>query len=138
MLLSQTLPFARMPQRVVRSIAITPAPTFDALAYCLDCWKDSMQKDDRDMGAKGMRLMSGDGDGYGSDNGQTRRDAEIAEATGAMIDSLSAAHRWCIYRSCSISTVWRYPNLDYITTLQDARKALENKLRINVASRTLF
>lgn len=126
------------PRRVVRIAAAKPAPTIDAMTYCLECWKESMQKNDRDMGAKGMRLLSGDGDGYGNDNAQSRRDAEIAEATGAMIDGLSTAHRWCIYRSCSISSVWRYPHLDYLATLQDARNALAAKLLGNTATRLLF
>jgi len=124
--------------RAARKIEVIPAQKYDAMSYCIDCWKESMQKDDRDMGAKRMRLMSGDGDGYGDDNAQSQRDAEIADATGAMIDGLTAIHRWCIYRSCSIATVWRYPHLDYLTVLQEAMCALENKLRSNVACRLLF
>ena len=111
---------------------------YDAMTYCLECWKESMQKGDRDLSAKNMRLMSGDGDGYGNDNAQSRRDAEIAEATGAMIDSLSASHRWSIYRSTGIATVWRFPSLDYLAELQNARLELEKKLRCNVACRLLF
>lgn len=111
----------------------------DGLDLCLELWKDYMRRDDTDLGVQGQKSLRGEGDGYGNDDtSQSRRDNEIAEATDAMINSLRACDRWAIYRLCSITTVWNFPNLNYIDAAQGAKLALEEKLRKNVATRTLF
>lgn len=111
----------------------------EGLDHCLELWKAWMGKVDTDLGHQGQKSLHGDGDGYGSpDTSQARRDNEIAEATDAMINSLKACDRWAIYCLCSVTTVWRFPLLDFMATAERARLALEEKLRKNVATRTLF
>lgn len=132
--------------RRVRAAEVTRDESFvkpDGLDYCLDCWKRWMHGDaDRDLGAKTMRGLVGDGDGYGS--GQTVYDAQqladskIAAATDAMIDSLSVLHRWAIYRTCSITSAWRFPNADLTSVGVEARAELEKKLRQNPCTAMQF
>jgi hypothetical protein len=111
----------------------------DGLDLCLELWKTYMHRYDTDLGIQGQKSLRGEGDGYGNeDTGQSRRDNEIAEATHAMIHSLRACDRWAIYRLCSITTVWNFPALNYVEAAQGAKTALEEKLRKNVATRTLF
>lgn len=139
-ILSQSHSFAPVPRRVrkeevKRDAWVRP----DALDECLHCWRIWMGRNDTDLSAKAQRTLRGDGDGFGnSDTMAARRDNEIAEATDAMIGGLTTAHRWAIFRKCSIATAWRFPQLDYIVTAQEATAELEKKLRINVATRMLF
>lgn len=111
----------------------------DPLQVCLECWSIWMGASDRDLGIQRMNSLAGDGDGYGNaDTYQARRDNEIAEATEAMINSMRHHHRWAIYRRCGISTVWNFPRLDLATAMQEAETELTEKLKKNVATRTLF
>lgn len=111
----------------------------DGLDLCLQLWKASMHWHDRDLGHQCQKTLCGDGDGYGNDDtAQTRRDNEIAAATGAMIDSLRASERWAIYRLCSLAAFWPYSHLDFVATAMCAKIALEIKLRRNVATSILF
>jgi hypothetical protein len=109
------------------------------VTVCLECWSRWMGASDRDLGIQSIKSLAGDGDGYGNvDTGQARRDNEIAEATDAMINSLRQQHRWAIFRRCGLSTVWNFPQLDYVVTAQQAEIELVEKLKRNVATRTLF
>lgn len=112
----------------------------DPLDYCLECWKEWMDDDDRDLGAKTMGGLVGDSDGHGTDSieDQRKRDHEIARATDAMIDSLSKLHVWAIYKSCSVGTPWRFPNADFATVVIEARDALVAKLKKNVCTGSRF
>lgn len=113
----------------------------DGLDYCLACWKDWMHGDaDRDLGAKTMRGLEGEGDGHGVDlyEAQQQNDHRVAAATDAMIDSLSRIHVWAIYKSCSIGTAWNFPNANLILVAEEARAALTKKLKINVCTAVLF
>lgn len=111
----------------------------DGLEVCLACWKEWMGKRDLDLSAQRMKTLQGDGDGYGSpDTSQARRDNEIAEATDAMFSSLKSSHQWAIRRKCGIASVWRFPQLDYMTEALSACEELEKKLRGNVATRMEF
>lgn len=111
----------------------------DGLDICLDCWTIWMGRNDTDLGAHGQKTLKGDGDGYGSpDTAQMRRDNEIAQATDAMIYSLTVQQRWAISRKCGIATAWRFPQLDYMTVAIEACEALDKKLRSNTATRMLF
>jgi hypothetical protein len=65
-------------------------------------------------------------------------DIKMGEAVNAMVDSLTIQHRWAIYRSQGISTAWRFGNANYETVLLEARDALEEKLRKNVATLLSF
>lgn len=114
----------------------------DPLDICLSCWKMVMSGDsDKDLGAKSMRLLSGDGDGYGNSDpwdSQEKRDREIGDATDAMIDSLKPLHRWAIYKLQGVSTVWMYPNADLLQVGPAALDELRAKLRVNICTRALF
>lgn len=111
----------------------------DGLDICLDCWTTWMGRNDTDLGAQSQKTLRGDGDGYGNtDTSQMRRDNEIAQATDAMIHSLTAAHRWAIHRKSGLATAWRFPNLDYMTVAIEACCELEKKLKGNVATRMVF
>lgn len=118
----------------------------DGLAICLDHWIEWMQRDDRDLGAKSQGCIKSGPDseheGYdvnaAAEAAESRAARQIAMATDAMIDSLDRHHKAAIYRRCSISTLWRYPNMDYCATLPDAEEALKAKLSKNVATRVFF
>lgn len=130
---------ARYLRRVRRDEAPFVERRTDGLDLCLDCWTTWMGKSDKDLGAHAQKLLRGDSDGYdGNDNSQQRRDDEIAQATDAMIYSLTIVHRWAIYRKCGIATAWRYQHVDYLTVAIDACCELEKKLRGNIATRMLF
>lgn len=111
----------------------------EGLDLCLEHWALWMGKSDSDLGVQGQRSLRGDGDGYGNqDTSEQRRHNEIAEATDAMIEGLSTYHRYAIYRKCSISSVWNFPNIDFPKAALEASEELTRKLKINIATRMLF
>jgi hypothetical protein len=106
-----------------------------------------MLSDDRDLSASRMKLHAGpeerDEDnpiGYESDPyvEQRKADMKVGEATGAIIEDLKPCWRWAIYKSCGISTVWRFDSVDFLSCLADARAELESKLRVHIATATQF
>lgn len=134
--------------RAVRVVKASAAPTRhdigtapDPVDLCLEIWKNWMAGDsDRDLGAKTMRGLVGDGDGHGQDlyEAQQASDIKVAMATDAMISSLSRLHVWAIYRSCSLSTVWKFPNASLVEVAAKARVELAFKLRRNICTSVLF
>lgn len=109
--------------------------------HCLDLWKRWMAGDsDRDLGAKTMRGLSGEGDGRGMDlhEAQQASDMKMAQATDAMISSLPRIYVWAIYRACSLATVWNYPNASLVDVAAEARAELTAKLRKNICTAVLF
>ncbi|SEN31541.1 hypothetical protein SAMN05428959_1011141 [Duganella sp. CF517] len=89
----------------------------DPVDLCLELWKNWMVGDsDRDLGAKTMRGMCGEGDAHGVDlyEAQQANDIRIAQATNAAIDSMPRLHVWAIYRACSLASVWRFPNASLV------------------------
>jgi hypothetical protein len=111
----------------------------DALDYCLDCWSNWMQGDDRDLSASRMKLQSGEEGGERDVYDQQRiADHRIGEAAGAAIEDLKPVHRWAIYRRCGITTQWNWPNLDFTEVLPDAEDDLRKKLLKNIATGHLF
>lgn len=124
----------------------------DGLSVCLDCWKRWMLTDDRNLSSSRMQLRGGDDlperdadgnlikTGYDSNpwEEQYLADNAIGAATGAMIDSLKPMHRWAIYRKCSIVTVWKFPNTDFMAVIIDAEIDLNRMLRKNIATSGLF
>lgn len=128
-------------RRVRRSEVSSPAfMKPDGLDYCLDCWKSWMGGDsDRDMGIKTMRGLTGeDSRNVDSSEAQQENDNRIAAATDAMISGLSRIHVWAIHRACSISTVWKFPNADFVTEATEAKEELTKKLKNNVCTSVLF
>lgn len=123
----------------IQPLQVDPWVAPDPLDVCLECWKVWMGRNDGDLGVQGQKSLRGDGDGLGNaDTLGTRRDNEIAEATDAMIDSLRACDRWAIYKMSGFRSVWNFPLLDYMTVAQGALQTLEEKLRENIATRSLF
>lgn len=126
-------------RRVRRSEISKPAFNRpDPYAMCMACWIDFMRTDDRDLRAGTMKLASdaaADRDVYDE---QRLADLKIGAAVNAMVDSLMLQHRWAIYKSQGIASVWRFPNANYEEVLLEARSELEKKLQKNVATRLFF
>ena len=128
-----------VPARAV--VAVTAWTDPDPLDLCLELWKHWMAGDsDRDLGAKTMRGLSGEGDGHGIDlhEAQQANDIRIAQATNAAIDSMQRLHVWAIYRACSLATVWRFPDASLMDVAAEARAQLGEKLRKNICTGLLF
>jgi hypothetical protein len=110
----------------------------DPYATLMACWVAYMRVDDRDLGSRGMRLASdaeADRDVHAE---QHLADIKMGEAVNAMVDSLTIQQRWAICKSQRISAVWRFANANYEAVLMEAREALEEKLKNNVATRLYF
>ncbi len=139
-------PSSRAARVVKSSSAAAPARTAigttpDPVDLCLEIWKNWMAGDsDRDLGAKTMRGLVGEGDGHGYDihEAQQASDIKVAMATDAMISSLSRLHVWTIYRSCSLASVWNFPNAALVDVAAEARNWLTIKLRSNICTSLLF
>ena len=110
----------------------------DPYTQLMSCWADYMRVDDRDLGSRGMKLATDAVDERDVHAQQRAADLKTGEAVNAMVDSLSALHRWAICKSQGISRGWRFPNANYESTLSEARDDLEKKLRGNVATRLYF
>lgn len=115
----------------------------DGLDTCLACWKAWMTGDqDKDLGMKTMRGLSGEESEEASapdiHEAQQGADQRIGAATDAMINSLSRIHVWAIYRMCSITSVWKFPNADLTVVATEARDELTKKLKRNICTATLF
>lgn len=123
----------------------------DGYSRCMDCWKRWMDADDRDLSASRPKYGEGaeedDEDGgnrprvaYESDPYEEQRKADyrIGEATNAMIDSLKQLYRWAIYKQCGITTQWRFPAMNLLVVLPEAENKLEEMLRKNIVTGTLF
>lgn len=126
----------------IRKVDIPPRPidSPDGVSYCLSCWKSWMQqKGDRDLGAKTMRGLQGEGDGYGETSvhdAQQANDNRVGAATDAAIDSLKNLHKWAIYNMCSIASPWRY-TADILHIGPVAMDALKAKLKDNCCTGAL-
>lgn len=132
---------ARNLRRVKRTEITFIERRADGLDICLDCWARSMSmgRDDKDLGVQRLKMLCGDGDGYGNeDTSQQRRDNDIAQATNAMIDSLSRLHWWAIRRKMGLTTAWNFPNQDYMNVAIEACAELDKKLRRNETTAVLF
>jgi hypothetical protein len=144
---------AAPPQRVVRVLRVDPFVELSGLEVCLGHWRSWMRQDDRDLGVKGQTGIQGGADddqdeeheGYDTDMSAeaaeavaARAEREIALATDAMISSLERHHKAAIYRANNITSVWRFPNLDFTIALPEAELDLAEKLKKNVATRAFF
>ena len=122
-------------------LRIDPWTKLDPVDLCLELWRDWMAGDsDRDLGAKTMRGLAGEGDAHGVDphEAQQASDIRIAQATNAMIDSMPRLHVWAIYRACSLTTAWRFPDASLMEVVTEARVELATKLRKNICTAVLF
>jgi hypothetical protein len=127
-------------------VQVSAAVKKDGLAECLECWKDWMLSDDRDLSASRMKLHAGDRDedeeleGYESDPyaEQRRDDMKVGEATGAMIEELKPVWRWAIHKKMGVCQVWRFESADFLSSLEQAQAELERKLRNHIATAMKF
>jgi hypothetical protein len=116
----------------------------DGIDICLACWQDYMRYDDRDLGISQLQLHGGEED---ADRALEKSDPYVAQrladlaigaATDAMIDSLPRLYIWAIYKAYGIGQAWNFPHADWIATMTEARAALTEKLKRNVATRVKF
>lgn len=63
---------------------------------------------------------------------------EAAEAIETSVNSLAAQHSWAIKKKYGIASAWRFPQLDYASTVEQAEKELDKKLRKNIATSNYF
>jgi len=110
----------------------------DPYATLMACWIDYMRVPDLHLSSKGMKLIGDAPPDATVGEAQYIADLKLGESVNAMVDSLTAQHRWAIYKSQGISTAWRFPNANYEAVLLDARDDLEKKLRKHVATRMYF
>jgi hypothetical protein len=116
-------------------------PPQDPLELCLSIWAEWMhRKADKDLEAKTMRTLKGDGDAYGKDASELdeQRDIKIAEAVDATVASLPRIHQWAISKSQNLARVWNFPHAAYVDVLESAQENLRNKLRNNICTGVLF
>ena len=135
----------RSMRRVKKSdVDVHPVIKQDGLTICLECWRDWMLSDDRDLSASRMKLHGGDQDqeheGYESDPyaEQRKADMKVGEATGAMIEGLKPVWRWAIHKKMGVCQVWNFPSVDFLSCLADAQAELESKLRNHIATSMKF
>lgn len=110
----------------------------NAYGMLMACWVDYMRVPDLRLSAGGMRLIGDAPPDATVGEAQYIADLKMGESVNAMVDSLPAIHRWAIYKSQGISSIWRFPNANYETVLLEARDELEKKLRKHVATRLYF
>ncbi len=140
--LQRAVPVAgvRVPRRAVPAPLADSWPRPEALDMCLDLWTNWMARGaGRDLGIKTTRFLKG-GDVHSVDlyEAQQASDTRIAEATDAMIDSMSRLHAWAIYRLCGQATVWNFPNAALAEAEQEARGELRKLLKKNVCTGAFF
>lgn len=128
-----------MKSEMIEPLRATP---LDGLEICIGCWKQWMSADhDRDLGAKTMSGMQGDG-AYGSGmdiyDQQQVRDLEVGAETDAQIDSLKLIHKWAIYKLTSTACPWNYPNADILIIGLEAKESLRNILKNKAVTASLF
>lgn len=134
------------PARVFQPIPVDPWTPPDPLDVCLECWKSWMGRSDADLGTQQQKLLCSGEEENRKDvdcesvaaAAEQRRENEIAEATDAAINSLRACDRWAIYKMCGLSSVWKFPGLDFMHAAIGAKEKLAEKLRENIATRALF
>ncbi|MFC6520117.1 hypothetical protein ACFQAT_10385 [Undibacterium arcticum] len=76
-----------------------------------------------------------DGDGNLQD---TKDFMRAGEAVEAMINDLPRHQWWAIRKSKGISTVWIFPHLSLLDTLEQAEKILTPKMQNHIATRRYF
>jgi len=124
---------------MIKQISNIKEVRISGLKICLDIWSNNQLYNDRDLGAKTMNLLRGEGDGYGDPEAlDAKEDNRIAAATDTMIHELPTCQWWAIKKSRGISTAWRFTNIDYEKTLIVALEQLELKLRKHPDTWNLF
>ena len=109
------------------------------LETCLSLWEDMRRRGGISQAMGSMKLLSGEGDGYGdSETQDAREDSRIADAVDTEIMDLPRTQWWCVWKARGIATCWRYPNINYEETLSVALTTLEARLRKNPDTWNLF
>ena len=113
---------------------------FTPLDKLLDLWVRFQRRDDN-RGNGGFRgrdsMLQSDGL-RDSEQLCDAIDEEVAEGVDACISSLTAQHSWAIKKRCNIASVWRFPSIDYESTLNKAESELTTKLKKNIATSNYF
>jgi hypothetical protein len=134
--------FARCASAAARAIPVAARVETKALDYCLDVWLRWQRQDDTRLGWRGKSAMLEsdytEDEDIDSAAVYSDMDTRVAEAVEAVMRGLPRYLDWAIRRRCSVATVWRFPSIDFVTVLPEAEAALENLLRKNIATRSLF
>jgi hypothetical protein len=129
----------------IQPLQVDPWVESDPLDICLEYWRAWMGRNNQDLGTQRQKLRTDDDERDVEKDSESvaaaaeeRREDEIAEGTDAAINDLRACDRWAIYKMCGLSSVWKFPLLDFMQTAQGAKMQIEQKLRENIATRALF
>lgn len=114
-------------------IATRNAPDLSMVDYWLDEWRAWMSSRAGTRGFSGRTpgLRGGDGTGYGDWGALTydQADRAAAIAIDAKIESLPLHQQQAVYRAYGQASAFRFPRLDYQTTLDDAKRQLGEWMR---------
>lgn len=115
-----------------RDIPVCHVP-FTPLDELLNIWASFQRRDDnRDSGGyRGRDAVCRSDAQRDSEQLFDAADEDLARAVDNCIHSLSAQHAWAIKKRCNIAGVWRFPALDFESTLGKAEIALDTKFREN-------
>lgn len=120
-----------------RDIPIS-ALTFTPLDVLLDLWVHFHRRDDAARGFSGRDSILRSDALRELEQLTDAIDHEVAEAVEACVGSLTAQHSWAIKKKCGIASVWKFPTIDYPSTLNKAEVELEIKLKRNSATANYF
>ncbi len=124
---------ARLPRKIeVRFVEETP------LDVCLDLWVRWQHRSDVGIGWRGRSAGLVSDAEADAEQLYDRMDSEVGEAVDVMISDLKVQHNWAIKKRCAIATQWKFPSLIFADVLADAEKALESKLKKNIATHKYF
>jgi len=105
----------------------------DPLGDVLDIWVRWSRRDDLAMTHRDRAGGCDD-----EDLPYVKADIRTAEAVHVMIFDLKPIHRWAIQKKCSVLTVWRFPNADYLKELAEAEAILVTKMKLHSDTRNYF
>jgi hypothetical protein len=110
----------------------------EPLDVCLEIWLEWQRKCTLNLGWH-RRSAGLCGDGCAdSDELYDSMDTAAAEAVEAMMASLPRHLDWALRKAAGVTTVWRFPSLDFTEELIEARIQLEMKLKKNIATQSFF
>jgi hypothetical protein len=109
-----------------------------ALKDCLELWARFMDRPDVAIGWRGKTVLLESEASLDSQQLYDRADNKAAEAINGCVDSLPRHLAWAIGKGCGINNVWRYPNINYLDALVEARFELVKRLRLNHETRSFF
>lgn len=116
----------------VFNCAVTP------LDICIEHWIDYHRRNDVDMDwHRASPLLVSDAT-PDSEQVYSRMDSKAGEAVDVIVNALPAHQSWAMKKTCGLTSLWRFPSLVFEDVVVDAKRELENKLKINVATRVFW